>query len=74
MSEKTKWISVEKELPKSGSRVVAIYLGVYGPRMVTFWKGSRGDTHFGHPNEADGEGSQPATHWLKLPAQPKEKP
>ena len=54
---KTEWISVKQRLPRQGQSVIAKYEGVYGPRIVKFWKDGV-NTHFGSPPE-----SQPATHW-----------
>lgn len=55
-----KWINVKTRLPRQNQRVVALYRGVYGPRIVTFWRDGV-NTHFGTPPE-----SQPATHWMPL--------
>lgn len=66
----SEWIDIRitaPELPKIGERVLAIYKGVYGPRLVTFWRDGGNQPHFGHPDEPDGKGSQPATHWLRIP-------
>jgi len=62
--------TVESELPRNGHRVIAIYRGVYAHRIVTFWRDGGGTPHFGMPNEPDGKGSQPATHWMPLPKMP----
>ena len=56
---KTRWISTKKRLPQQGQTVIAKYVGVYGPRIVTYW--NDGNTHFGDPPV-----SQPATHWKPL--------
>jgi hypothetical protein len=58
---KTNWISVKDRLPKNGQRVLAKYVGVYGPAVVTFWRGRDKFPHFGMPH------SHPATHWCPLP-------
>lgn len=58
------WISVEDRLPKDGDTVDAKYDGVYAIRScITFWNDFGGRKHFGHIDEHDGKGSQPATHW-----------
>jgi hypothetical protein len=57
-----KWIACADALPEVGERVLAKYEGVYGPRVVTFWRDSV-NLHFGEPPE-----SQPATHWHPLPS------
>lgn len=57
---KTAWISVNKKLPRQNQRVIAKYVGVYGPTIVTFWRDGV-NTHFGEP-----PCSQPATHWMPL--------
>ena len=62
----TKWIDVKEKLPKPEQRVIARYKGVYDYRIVLFWKDVDGASHFGHPSEKDGRGSQPATHWMPL--------
>lgn len=62
-----RWHAVEDLLPVNGERVLARYVGVYEARLVTFWDGG-GSHHFGGPGEADGRGSQPATHWAPIPA------
>lgn len=67
----TQWVRVQDALPRESQRVVAIYAGVYGPRVVTFWRDTGGAAHFGLPNEPDGKGSQPTSHWLPLPKLPK---
>lgn len=54
---KTRWISTKKRLPRQGQTVIAKYVGVYRPRIVSFWFDGV-NTHFGNPPE-----SQPATHW-----------
>lgn len=66
-----RWISVKQSLPLDTQRVIACYVGVYHHRIVTFWKDAGGNPHFGFPNEPDGKGSQPATHWHPLPELPK---
>lgn len=55
------WVSVKTKLPRNRQRVLAKYVGVYGPRVVTFWRDGV-NTHFGEPPE-----SQPATHWAPIP-------
>lgn len=63
------WVRIEDDCPEHMERVLATYVGVYGHRLVTYWSdGFRG--HFGLPTEADELGSQPATHWHRLPALP----
>lgn len=59
---KTAWISVKRRLPRDGQRVLAKYVDVYGPIVVTFWRDEGGGTHFGMP-----PASQPATHWCPIP-------
>lgn len=61
------WRSVSKSHPADGQRVICKYAGVYNARIVTFWRDAGGNPHFGLPNESDGKGSQPATHWTPLP-------
>lgn len=61
-----KFIPVEVQTPANMQRVLARYEGVYDYRLVTFWQDQAND-HYGLPNEADGKGSQPATHWCPLP-------
>jgi len=58
-----KWRDASKILPKNSQEVVAIYKGVYGPRVVTFWRDGV-NNHFGYP------ASQPATHWIPIPNSP----
>lgn len=53
------------DLPQPGQVVEARYEGVYDRRIVTYWFDGR-NRHFGLPNEPDGKGSQPATHWRPL--------
>ena len=64
----TKWIRTKTTMPSNNERVLAKYEGVYDSRIVTFWRDGGGFPHFGLPTEADGKGSQPATHWAKLSA------
>ena len=64
-----KFIPTTKRLPDNMQRVIAHYQGVYDYRVVTFWQDQVND-HFGLPNERDGRGSQPATHWCALPKLP----
>lgn len=64
--KKSPWISVKEKLPRNGQRVIAIYSGVYIHRLVNFWKDCGDNPHFGYPDESDGKGSQPATHWMPL--------
>jgi len=61
------WKSVSQSHPADMQRVICKYTGVYGARLVTFWRDNGGNPHFGLPNESDGKGSQPATHWTPLP-------
>jgi hypothetical protein len=61
------WRDVNASLPTEGARVIAKYAGVYDARIVTFWWDEGGNPHFGLPNEDDGKGSQPATHWMPQP-------
>lgn len=68
---KRQWQPIETA-PKDGQRVLCRYAGVYEVRVVTFWRDGGGSAHFGLPNEPDGKGSQPATHWQPLPEPPKE--
>jgi hypothetical protein len=58
--------SAKKRLPMSGDTVIARYEGVYDSRIVVFWMDRDEFPHFGLPDEADGRGSQPATHWRLL--------
>lgn len=69
-SKGEQWRPIGDELPKLGQRVIAMYKGVYGHRIVTFWRDAGGNAHFGLPDEPDGKGSQPATHWQPLPPPP----
>lgn len=62
-----KWIKTSTKTPKDGQRVIVKYTGVYDARIVTFWMDAGGAHHYGHPNEPDGKGSQPATHWMPIP-------
>ena len=62
----TKWIRTKTAMPSNNERVLAKYEGVYDARIVTFWRDGGGRPHFGLPSEADGKGSQPATHWAKF--------
>ena len=64
------WFRVGDRLPLDSERVIAIYRGVYHHRIVTFWRDEGGNPHFGFPNESDGKGSQPASHWMPLPKLP----
>jgi len=68
-AEMNRWRKVPEVMPGNGQRVVAHYAGVYQYRLATFWHDGF-NAHFGYPNEADGKGSQPATHWLPLPDVP----
>jgi len=61
------WSSVETKLPAHGQRVICKYQGVYDARIVTFWRDTGNNAHFGLPGESDGKGSQPASHWMPLP-------
>lgn len=70
-SEQEKWIHVDDELPRSGEIVLACWPGVYGPRIVHFWKDDGDNHHFGWHTEPDGKGSQPATYWMRIPPLPK---
>lgn len=65
--EETNWIPVNRGYPLKGHKVEAKYEGVYDSRIVTYWEDMGGNSHFGAINEADGKGSQPATHWRYLP-------
>lgn len=56
------WISVAHNLPRNGQTVIAKYTGVWGPKIVTFWRDAV-NTHFGDRTTL---ASQPATHWRKL--------
>jgi len=69
MIEESEFIPITRRLPKNMQRVIAHYQGVYDYRIVTFWQDNVND-QFGLHNEPDGRGSQPATHWLPLPALP----
>lgn len=60
------WQLATEETPAEGEQVICCYVGVYGPRIVTYSQG-----HYGRLGEPDGRGSQPATHWMPLPAAPK---
>jgi hypothetical protein len=53
--------------PERDEWVLAIYEGVYPPRYVRYWVS--GETHhFGGPSaDMDGRGSQPITHWMRVP-------
>ena len=64
------WVCVKDKLPNHLEQVIAIYAGVYAHRIVTFWCDDGGGTHFGHPCDLHGKGSQPATHWHPLPEMP----
>jgi DNA-binding NtrC family response regulator len=55
------WISVETAFPPNQHRVLAMYKGVYGPRVVTYWYDGV-NHHFGNPPT-----SEPATHWHYMP-------
>ena len=66
----SEWHRVSDKLPMDTQRVIAIYRGVYHHRIVTFWRDVDGAAHFGFPNEPDGKGIQPATHWHPLPELP----
>jgi hypothetical protein len=56
------WRSVKRHLPRQGQQVVAKYVGVYGPRIVTYWHDGA-NSHFG---DRDTLASEPASHWKKL--------
>ena len=56
------WCEVSSNPPKPDSVVVARWPGVY-QRTVTVWRDAGGNLHFGTPDEPDGKGSQPATHY-----------
>jgi hypothetical protein len=58
------WIPIDERLPKPGEKVVCRYEGVYENRHCTFWIDPGEGPHFGLPEEEDGKGSQPATHWI----------
>jgi len=60
-----KWYKIEEKLPEKGQLVLATYVGVYAPRVVTFWRDGS-NMHFGTAAEPDGRGSQPATHWAEI--------
>ena len=64
------WVRVADRHPLESQKVIAIYEDVYHHRIVTFWRDGGGTPHYGHPNERDGKGSQPATHWHPLPELP----
>lgn len=68
--DKPLWIPCRHKLPNAEARVWAMYEGVYSRREVTVWYDGGNNVHFGLPNEPDGKGSQPATHWMPLPATP----
>jgi hypothetical protein len=51
------WTECKKKMPKNGQRVLAMYKGVYGPAIVTYWHDGV-NHHFGNPPV-----SHPATHW-----------
>lgn len=55
-----KWIRVEEKMPRQNQRVIAKYVGVYGPTVVTYWFDGT-NHHFGNPPV-----SQPATHWMPV--------
>jgi hypothetical protein len=57
-----KWINCKTKMPQNGQRVLAKYVGVYGPTVVTYWFDGV-NHHFGEPPE-----SEPATHWAEIPA------
>jgi hypothetical protein len=57
-----KWISVKDRLPDSEGDVLAMYLGVYKPKTVTYWFDAKRGGRFG---------TEPATHWMPLPEPPK---
>jgi hypothetical protein len=59
------WISVHSAAPDEGDVVACKYEGVYDFRIVTFWRDTA-NRHFGLPDERDGKGSQPATHWREI--------
>lgn len=61
-----RYISVMEKLPQNGWEVLAKFDGIYFDREVTFSYDIGGNYHFGNINEADGRGSQPATHWKKI--------
>lgn len=73
LREQTRWIPVDERLPDVGQKVFARYEGVYENRPITFCIDGGGNPHFGSENEPDGNGSQPATHWMPRP-QPPEAP
>ena len=60
------YISIEDKMPRTGQKVLAKFEGVYTDRLVTFWRDYDMGTHFGRIDEADGKGSQPATHWKEI--------
>lgn len=60
------WRRATEASPAEGELVICCYVGVYGPRIVTYSRG-----HYGCADEPDGKGSQPATHWMPLPTVPK---
>lgn len=66
------FISARETLPKTGQTVIAHYEGVYDYRLVVFWLDYELTPHFGRPNEPDGKGSQPATHWAPAPELPEQ--
>ncbi len=68
--DKPLWMPCRHKLPKAGARVLAMFEGVYSRREVTVWYDAGNNVHFGLPSEPDGKGSQPATHWMPLPATP----
>lgn len=58
-----KWNRVSDKLPRQHQQVLAKYVGVYGPRVVTYWHDGV-NAHFGTHHSPFGP--QPATHWRKL--------
>ena len=72
LREQVRWIPVSERLPKNGGAVLCRYDNVYENRVATFWMDGGGSIHFGSQFDADGKGSQPATHWMPLPPLPQE--
>jgi len=64
------WIRTTTKLPVHGEWVLAVYRGVYPPRYVRYSHDGV-NTHFGGcGGDTDGKGSQPATHWMRIPDVP----
>jgi Protein of unknown function (DUF551) len=61
IAEAQRWTPVSEKLPENGQLVIAMYKGVYEPRIVPYWFDGV-NSHFGRVDE-----SQPATHWMPAP-------